>query len=130
MIFKEGELPSYEEGEMMMGNIFNKRDGTMDSWGWYAYYWMGQAYVLRHKVPDQFLIRGIYRKLIPVRLIQNRLEVVGIISIGSKMGGIDDFLNNLKYFPKLNLDTIKFDKGPELFDHSYEFRPQVYTRIR
>lgn len=130
MIFKEGELPSYEEGEMMMGNIFDKKDGTMHSWGWLAYCWMGQAYVLRHRVPDLFLIRGIYRKLIPIRLMKRGLEVVGIIPIGSKMGGNDDFLDNLKYFPKLNLDTIKFDKGPELFDHNYEFRPEVYTCIR
>ena len=113
-----------------MGNIFDKRSGTMHSWGWLAYYWMGQAYVLKHKVHDLYLLRGTYRKLVPVRLMQNRLAVVGIISIGSKMGGNDDFLDNLKYFPKLNLDTTRFDKGPELFDLNYEFRPEVYTRIR
>ena len=130
MIFKKGELPSYEEGEIMMGNIFNKKDGTMHSWGWLAYYWRGQAYVLRHKVSDRFLIRGICRKLIPIRLIKEGLEVVGIISIGSRMGGNDDFLDNLKHYPKLDLDTVEFDKGPELFDHNYEFRPEVYTCIR
>lgn len=130
MIFKEGELPSYEEGEIMMGNIFNKKDGTMHSWGWLAYYWKGQAYVLRHKISDRFLIRCVCRKLIPIRLIKEGLEVVGIISIGSKMGGNDDFLDNLKHYPKLDLDTVEFDKGPKLFDHNYEFRPEVYTCIR
>lgn len=115
---------------MMMGNIFDKKDGTMHSWGWLAYYWKGQAYILRHKISDRFLIRGTCRKLIPIRLIKEELEVVGIISIGSKMGGNDYFLDNLKNFPKLNLDTVNFDKGPELFDHNYEFRPEVYTRIR
>ena len=132
MIYSAGKLPSYEDGELMRGNVFDKVRGNMYGYGWYAYKWEEIAIVLRNKRYHTLFLEGSgIRKMVPFKALKEKVEIVGLIPIGSKMGGGDGgYLELLNLFPKLSLDEIlEFDEGCVSFDDNYEFRPEVYPSI-
>ena len=117
----------YHDGDLVKGNIINKKRYRVDSYGWHAYLWKGKAWVVRHQYPCSFLDDR-RRKCVPMNRMIEMLEVVGIIPIGSVMGAEPHFLDKLVYFPKADIkDLVIFETGPTMFDDNYEFRPLVYT---
>ena len=129
----------YKNGDFLVGAVVDKKSNkshSVDRYaGWYAYVWDDMAWIVRYRYPNNFIEENPSRKVIPMKVMKEMLEIVGIISIGTALTAEDNietkrwYLDKTTCCPKVSIkDLFNFQSGSIMFDDNYIFRPIIHDK--